>query len=159
MAFQNDETFEDDFRKAGADATATLEPAGTKSNPTEFANSESLSSAAAEDDDLEEDEDLEDDEDVDGEDEDDEDDLEDDEVEDEDDAEDDLEDDEDEDDDEEDEDDEGAGRGRRGSCGSSAAGGDYGSQRAVVDLSCSCKREGAALVAPSFTFRLCGLSH
>ena len=47
MAFANDAEFEDDFRKVGPDATAELEPAGSTSNPTEYASSENLEAAAA----------------------------------------------------------------------------------------------------------------
>ena len=105
MSFANDADFEDDFRRAGKDATADFELPGDLSNPTEHASSENLDVAAKaadedelEDDDEPEDDDLEDDDDEDLDD----DDLEDD---DEDEDGDDLEDDDDLDDDDDDDDD------------------------------------------------------
>ena len=107
MAFTNDSEFEDDFRKVGPDATASLEPAGTPSNPTQYASSENVEVAGAdadeEENDLEDDDELEDEDDADEDDdlEDDDDDLDDEEDED-----DELEDDEDDEDEDLDEDEE-----------------------------------------------------
>lgn len=109
MAFQNDPTFVDDFRKVGADVTVGFEPATSLTSATDHASSENLQ-VAPKDDDLEEDEAaIDEDDDLEDDDEDDEE-LEDDDDEDEDLAddedEDDLEDDDDEEDDEEEADDE-----------------------------------------------------
>ena len=104
MAFANSAEFEDDFRKVGPDATADLEPAGSESNPTERASSESMYAATAVKD---EDDDLEDDDELDEDDEDEDDELEDDDEElDDVDDDDELEDDDDEDLDDEDDDEE-----------------------------------------------------